>query len=122
MPPNPAQNGSSQHWVVVHPEPSGQYSAQMVGLPELHTTAATREEALDQIRCRIEEWIDSGQLVRVETAGRNPLLNFLGHRDPNDPLEQQYLEELARMKREDLEQTLREYDQECSNSSSTPTT
>ena len=42
--------------------------------------------------------------------------------DPNDPNEKAYLEELARLRQEDLERTLRELDQECSNSSSTPTT
>jgi hypothetical protein len=52
----------------------------------------------------------------------NPLLNFHGHRDPNDPAEIEFMEEMARLKREDLERTLREYDQECPNSSSTPTT
>ena len=52
----------------------------------------------------------------------NPLLNFHGHLDPNDLLEQEFVEELARHTREDLERTLREDDQECSNSSSTPTT
>jgi hypothetical protein len=51
----------------------------------------------------------------------NPLLNFHGHLDPNDPAEKEFREELARIKREDLERTLRE-DEECSNSSSTPTT
>jgi hypothetical protein len=51
----------------------------------------------------------------------NPLLNFQGHHDPNDPLEKEFVEEMARLKREDLERTLRE-DEECSNSSSTPTT
>jgi hypothetical protein len=51
----------------------------------------------------------------------NPLLNFHGHLDPNDPAEIEFREELARLKREDLERTLRE-DEECSNSSSTPTT
>jgi hypothetical protein len=51
----------------------------------------------------------------------NPLLHFHGHLDPNDPAEKEFREELARLKREDLERTLRE-DEECSNSSSTPTT
>jgi hypothetical protein len=52
----------------------------------------------------------------------NPLLNFHGHLDPNDELEIEFQAELARLKQEDLERTLREYDQECPNSSSTPTT
>jgi hypothetical protein len=52
----------------------------------------------------------------------NPLLHFAGHRDPNDPAEQEFVEELARRHREDLEQTLRQDGQECPSSSSTPTT
>jgi hypothetical protein len=61
-------------------------------------------------------------LVPMEGHSTNPLLNFHGHRDPNDELEKEFVEEMARLKREDLERTLREYDQECPNSSSTPTT
>ena len=57
-----------------------------------------------------------------EGTKANPLLHFHGHLDPNDPLEQEFLEELARRRREDPDHTLREGDQECSNSSSTPTT
>jgi hypothetical protein len=56
-----------------------------------------------------------------DVPSANPLLNFHGHLDPNDPAEKEFREELARIKREDLERTLRE-DEECSNSSSTPTT
>jgi hypothetical protein len=52
----------------------------------------------------------------------NPLLLFPGHLDPNDPVEQEFVEELARQRREDLEKTLREDGQECPNSCSTPTT
>ena len=51
----------------------------------------------------------------------NPLLHFHGHLDPNDPAEIEFMEELARLKREDLARTLRE-DEGCPNSSSTPTT
>jgi hypothetical protein len=60
-------------------------------------------------------------LLGAEMPSANPLLNFQGHLDPNDPLEKEFMEELARLKREDLERTLRE-DEECSNSSSIPTT
>ena len=52
----------------------------------------------------------------------NPLLHFKGHRDPNDPLEQEFVAEMARLRREDYERTIREDEQECSNSSLTPTT
>lgn len=119
---NMAQNGAIGHWAAVHEEPSGEFTAQVVGLAELRATAPTREAALQQVRALLSEWIASGQLVPLEAAGVNPLLNFPGHIDPNDPLEQEFLQELTRRRQEDLERTLREYDQECSNSSSTPTT
>lgn len=60
-------------------------------------------------------------LVGDERQSANPLLNYGGFRDPNDPTEKEFVEEMARLKREDLERTLRE-DEEWSNSSSTPTT
>jgi hypothetical protein len=120
--PVTTQNGTLQHWVVIRPEAADQFTAQVVGLPELRVTAATREEALQQVRALLNEWLASGQLVPVEVPPSNPLLSFHGHLDPKDPVEQEFLEELARLRREDLERTLREYDQECPSSSSTPTT
>lgn len=42
--------------------------------------------------------------------------------DPQSLLEKEFLEDLERFRREDLERTLQEDDRECSNSSSTPTT
>lgn len=126
MPPsNISQHESLYHWIVVRPEPAGQFTAQLLGLPELSTTAVNREDAIEQVRLRIGEWVAAGQLVRVEAPAEHPLLRFQGWIDPNDPDEQAYLEELARMKAEDLERTLREYaeeDERCSGSSSTPTT
>ncbi len=61
-------------------------------------------------------------LLVDDVPSANPLLHFHGHLDPNDPVEQAFVEELARRRQEDLAQTLREDGQECSNSSSTPTT
>ena len=60
-------------------------------------------------------------LLAGDALSANPLLNFHGHLDPNDPSSIEFMEEMARLKREDLERTLRE-DEEWSNSSSTPTT
>lgn len=123
MPPSNANRSESLHqWVIVRPEPPGQFTAQLLGLPELYATASNREEAVEQVRARIGEWLASGQLVSIEVSMGNPLLRWFGHIDPNDPGEQIYLEELARFRREDLERTLQELDQGCSNSSSTPTT
>lgn len=61
-------------------------------------------------------------LMADDVQSANPLLHFRGHLDPNDPLEKEFVEELARLRREDLEQRLREDGQACLNSSSTPTT
>jgi hypothetical protein len=124
----PSQTVSSEslhHWIVVRPEPAGQFTAQVLGLPELAATAASRDEAIEQVRARILEWVAMGQLVPVEIPKEHPLVRFHGWADPNDPEEKVFLQELARLKAEDLERTLREYaeeDQQCSGSSPTPTT
>jgi hypothetical protein len=115
-------NGIPQHWVIIRPEPPGQITAQVLGLPELRATASTREEAMQQVRVLLSQWLAAGQLVPLAVPGPNPLLNFSGHLDPNDLLEQEFVNEMARRHQEDLECTLREDDPECSNSSSTPIT
>jgi predicted RNase H-like HicB family nuclease len=120
-----AAGAASSLWVLVRPEPAGQFTARVVGLPELQATAATREQAVQHIRDTLDEWIASGQLVALPIPRPHPLQGFSGWIDPNNPLEQEFLQELARQKAEDLERTLQEYEQEdreCSNSSSTPTT
>lgn len=112
LPSQIASNESLQHWIVVRAEPAGQFTAQLLGLPELAATATNRDEAIAQVRARILEWIALGQLVPVEIPREHPLLKWFGHIDPNDPDEIAYLEELARFRQEDLERTLRELDQE----------
>ena len=67
-------------------------------------------------------WNERRHLTEVEVPLAHPALQWFGHADPNDPDEQAYLEELKRLRQQDLERTLRELDEECSSSSSTPTT
>ena len=69
---------------------------------------------LDELESRLNQSLN-GAIV-------NPLQAYAGRRDPNDPESQAFLEILAQRRRDDLEETIRELDQECSNSSSTPTT
>jgi len=124
QPANISWNRSWQTWVLVRPEPPGQFTAHVAGLPELRATAGTREGALQQVRTLLEEWLTSGQLVPLEFPSEKQLPNGCGH-DPNDPLEQEFLDDLARARQADLERTLQEYeleDRKCSNTSSTPTT
>ncbi len=116
------QNGAIQQWVIVRPEPPGQFTARALGLSDISATGQTRDEALNRVRALMADLLASGQLVAIEVPWQNPLLSWFGRADPDDPNEKAYLEELARLRNEDLERTLRELDQECSNSSSTPTT
>ncbi len=105
-------------------ESTGQFTAQVPGIPELSATAATREQAVEQLRRVVAEWVSSGRLVPLYIAAPTAPPKPPGWAK-DDPLEQEFLQELARLRQADLEQTLREYEQEdraCSNSSSTPTT
>ena len=106
--PSTMPNGPLQHWVVNCCEPSGQFTAQVVGLPELRATAPTREAAIEQVRDMLRDWVATDQLVSIEVPVANPLLHFTGHIDRDDPIEQEFLKHLARFRQEDREQTLRE--------------
>ncbi len=111
--------------VLIDAEPSGQYTARAVGLPEIRASAATREEAIEQVRSALQQSLAAGHLVPVQVSQANPQQQPLSCADPNDPLEKEFLDDLRRFREEDLERTLREYeleDQACSDSSSTPTT
>lgn len=128
---NPNVPVPASHLVEIRPEPTGGFTVQVVGLPELTATAPTREEAIEQVRAKIAERLADGRLAVVTTYPAPtpeqpiPWLRLPPPRDPNDPAEKDFLEELARQRREDLERTLREYgleDERCSDSPSTPTT
>jgi hypothetical protein len=121
---NPSSIPISQ-LVQVRPEPPGQFTAQAVGLPEIRATAASPEEAIDQVAIILKERLARGELVQIQLRRENPELNGSPCLDPNDPLEKEFLEDLKRFREEDLQRALGEYDSEdqaCSDSSSTPTT
>ncbi|MHB1421984.1 MAG: type II toxin-antitoxin system HicB family antitoxin [Gemmataceae bacterium] len=75
---NAARMESLCHWIVVRPEPDARFTAQLLGLPEMSATADNREEAIEQVRARIGEWIAAGQLVPVEVPASKPLLKWFG--------------------------------------------
>lgn len=121
-PPTEATREALTPLVEVRPEPDGQYTAQVVGIPEIRLTAATREEALGQVREVLSAWLASGRLVAVEVPQTNPLLQWFGHakEDPDFDL---YLEEMRRFREEvDAREGPQGDEQACSDSSSTPTT
>jgi predicted RNase H-like HicB family nuclease len=122
MPPSIGnQNRAIQHLVTIRPEPPGQFTARAVGLPDVCATAATREEALARLDGMLHAMVSSGTLVALELPIEKPPIVSPGW-NPNDPEMLEFLEILEQQSKEDLEQTLRELDQECSNSSSTPIT
>lgn len=113
------------HDIIVRSHPSGQFTAHVWGIPEVSAAGATEQEAIENVKRTLTDWLRTAKWVRVDVPAphyAHPVLELIGKKDPNDPMEQEYLAELARMKREDLERTLREYEQECPGSSSTPTT
>jgi hypothetical protein len=91
-----------QQLIHVRPEPPGQFTAVVVGIPELRATAATRRQAIEQVERLLAEAVVSGELVLVDVPEPNPLLKWAGW-TKDDPNHQIYLEELARLRREDLE-------------------
>jgi hypothetical protein len=136
--------------VVVRPEPGGQFTAHVMGLPEVQVIAATEGEAVKQAQQKLAQWLATARLVQVKVPSPQidrSLVNPLDRADPNDPVQQTYLEELERMKREDRKRRalelagyskedpfLEEYqeeiaryrrevdERECPGTSSTPTT
>ena len=91
--------------ILIRPHPPGQYTAQVVGIPEIRVEAASPQEAIDRLRELMSEWFKDAKMVRVNVPMDNrlyPSEDFPPKpRDPNDPMEREYLEELARMRRED---------------------
>jgi len=55
--------------VTVHPS-DGQFEAALVGAPDVHATAATREEALAALESAIAKRLDQGELVALEVRRR----------------------------------------------------
>jgi predicted RNase H-like HicB family nuclease len=115
--------GLSSLSVLVRQDSSGRCTAQVVGLPEIHVTAATREEALGQVRDAATAWLASGELISLLIPP--PALTKPPGWATADVLEMEFLDELDRLRREDLERTLcedAEEDAGCPSTSSTPIT
>jgi hypothetical protein len=108
--------------VEVHPEPAGFFTAQLVGTTDLHATAPTREEAVEQLRAQIRQRLDSGSLVWVEVPQENPLMRRFGWAR-NDPTFAEYLDEIRKFREEvDRRENQPSDASECSDISLTPIT
>lgn len=109
-------------WLMVHPEPAGQFTAQVLGLPESQRTAASRDEAIRQVNDLLQFWVAEGQLVPAAIGQPNPVLNWCGWAR-NDPDYADFLEGLRRFREQDqVPSDPQEENPECSTSSLTPAT
>jgi len=121
-PDNPSSRSASTCLVEIRHEPAGQFTAQVLGVSELHSTAPTQEQAVDQLRALLQQRLDSGALVSIEVSQENPLMRWFGYAK-DDPDFEDYLQEIRKY-REEVDR-LDEHGSdsgECSDTSSTPTT
>jgi hypothetical protein len=103
-------------------ESDGRFTARVPGEPDLSATAATAEEAVERLRCRLQEEVNGGRLLAIELPKQNPVLQFAGHAK-DDPQFEEYLEDIRRFREEEDRREGRYLGQdECSDTSLTPTT
>lgn len=91
-----------QHLIVVRLEPSGQFTAEAVGIPELRSTAATKLNAIERVQEMLTEWLRDGNLVQIELPDANPLLRYAGWA-ADDAEFDLYLAEIRRFRQEENE-------------------
>ena len=112
----------TSHLVQVRAEPEGLFTAELLGLSEVSSTAPTREAAIDQLRTLIQQRLDSGILVTIDIPQENPLMNRFGWAQ-NDPTFDDYLSEIRKFREEvDRRENAGSGSGECSDTSSTPIT
>jgi hypothetical protein len=115
-------HSATSYLVEIRPEPAGRFTAQLVGAVDLHATAPTREEAVEQLRTLIRQRLDSGLLAWVEVPRENPLMSRFGWAR-NDPTFGDYLDEIRKFREEvDRRENQASGSSECSDTSLTPTT
>src|SRR5690242_19950653 len=101
--------------IIVRPEPTGQFSAEPAGVPEIHVVAATAAQALAEAQQALAAWPGTVHWVQAPHHLTISALPAAAGHAKDDPGAAAYLEEIERYRREDEAR-------EGSNSSSTPTT
>jgi hypothetical protein len=113
---------SSFSLVRIREESDGQFTAELLGAPDIQATAATREAAIEQVRARLQYEVNGGSIAAIETPRQNPLMKWAGYAK-DDPDFDIYLEEIRKFREEMDRREGRVWEtDECSNTSSTPTT
>jgi hypothetical protein len=119
---NPPAFSPASCLVRIIQEPDGQFTARLLGEPDLYATATTAEEAVEQLRARLQEEVNWGRLLAIELPRQNPALRWAGHAK-DDPEFEEYLEEIRKYREEVDRREGRFLDSdECSDTSLTPTT
>jgi hypothetical protein len=113
---------SSSCLIQIREEPAGQFTAQLLGAADLQATAATREEAVEQLRTLLQQQVNLGSLLAIEIPQQNPLVKWAGYLK-DDPDFDDYVEEIRKFREEmDRREGYVPDTDECSDTSSTPTT
>ena len=119
---SPPAIDASSCLVRVLQEPDGRFTARVPGEPDLSATAVTAEEAVEQLRARLQEEVNWGRLFAIELPPRNPLMERFGSAK-DDPTFDEYLEEIRKFREEMDRLEGRDLGpDECSNTSLIPTT
>jgi hypothetical protein len=108
--------------VRIREEPEGQFTADILGAPDIQATAATRKEAIEQVRTLLQQQVNLGSIASIEIPRRDPVADLAGawKDDPDFDL---YLEEIRKFREEEDRRERRFWEaEECSDTSSTPTT
>jgi hypothetical protein len=112
---------SSFSLVRIREESDGQFTAELLGAPDIQATAATREAAIEQVRARLQYEVNMGSIAAIETPRRHPLMERAGWAK-DDPDFEDFLEEIRKNREEEDRREGRVWEtDECSDTSSTPT-
>jgi hypothetical protein len=80
-------------------EPDGRFTARLVGEPDLAASGATAEQAVEQLRARLQEEVNWGRLLAIELPRQNPVFERIGYAK-DDPEFEEYLEEIRKYREE----------------------
>jgi hypothetical protein len=119
---NPPPPSAPSCLVRVHQESDGSFTAQLLGAADLQATGATRDEAVERLRARLQELVNLDELLAIELPRQNPLVRRAGYLK-DDPDFNIYLEEIRKFREEmDRREAENSEPAECSDTSLTPTT
>jgi hypothetical protein len=121
-PETPYQPFSSSCLVQIRAEPTGLFTAHLVGQSEFAATAPTREKAVEYLRAMLQQQLHEGSLTWMDVPRENPVMSRFGYAK-DDPDFEGYLEEIRKFREEmDLREKENTEAGECPDTSLTPTT